>query len=88
MRKTIEQLADEDEAIENETPQERWKRLMEYRMRRVAERLQLVGNLGGVSYSYTQEQADAVASYLQGELDMVKAELNRRFKTARQAPTL
>lgn len=48
----------------NESKQDRFKRVITPRMKRVLKALKMVGNCGGVNYNYTEEQVKKIENTL------------------------
>ena len=64
--------------IENETKEERFKRIATLRTRRALDNLRLLGNCANTgSYSYTQEEVNKIFSSIEKELRRVKSLFNK-----------
>lgn len=58
-----------DEHVENETPNDRFKRLANFRVMKAVQRIRMIRNLAGPNYTYTEEQAHAILDALRAEVD-------------------
>ncbi len=70
-------MDDEKEEVQGETKEQRFQRLATKRTQAALEKIRLLGNLSGSSYSYTLEQADRILGALRAEVDAVEAKFNR-----------
>ena len=70
-------MDDEKEAVPGETKEQRFQRLATKRTQAALQKIRLLGNLSGSSYSYTLEQAQKILDALRAEVDAVEAKLNR-----------
>ena len=70
-------MDDEKEEVQGETKEQRFQRLATKRTQAALQKIRLLGNLSGSSYSYTLEQADRILGALRAEVDAVEAKFNR-----------
>jgi hypothetical protein len=70
-------MDDEQEAVQGETKEQRFQRLATKRTQAALQKIRLLGNLSGSSYSYTLEQAEKIVNALRLAVDAVEAKFNR-----------
>ena len=64
--------------VENETKEEKFKRIATARTKRILNDLRLLGNCANTSiYSYTEEDVNKIFSAIEKELKRVKALFNK-----------
>ena len=67
--------------LNNETPEERFKRIAELRTNAVLDRLRILGNLSNRQmYSYSEEDIDKIFSAITKQLREVRAKFSSRKK--------
>ncbi|MCD6452940.1 MAG: hypothetical protein J7K77_01460 [Dehalococcoidales bacterium] len=65
--------------LNNETPEERFKRIAELRTNAVLDRLRILGNLSNRQmYSYSEEDIDKIFSAITKQIKEVRAKFNSR----------
>ena len=70
-------MDDEKEAVPGETKEQRFQRLATKRTQAALQKIRLLGNLSGSSYSYTLEQAEKIVNALRLAVSAVEAKFNR-----------
>lgn len=57
-----------------ETPEQRFKRIAEYRVKRILNAIRILSNCGNKRvYSYTQEQVEKIFAILQKQLEIARS---------------
>lgn len=67
---------------ENETKEEKFKRLANARTNEVLKKINILGNLGSPQYSYTQEQVDKIFSAINSALELTKEKFENPGKNS------
>jgi len=63
----------------NETPEQKFKRIAEIRTNAVLDRIRILGNLSNKQmYSYTEEDIDKIFSAINNRLKEIKTKFNSR----------
>ena len=67
------------EKVNNETPEQRFKRIAEVRTNAVLERIRILGNLSNRQmYGYTEEGINKIFSAINKQIKEVRAKFNSR----------
>ena len=66
-----------EQTVQGETKEQRFQRLATKRTQAALQKIRLLGNLTGSSYSYTPEQAAKIISALRAAVSAVEAKFNR-----------
>ena len=66
-----------EQTVQGETKEQRFQRLATKRTQAALQKIRLLGNLTGSSYSYTSEQAAKIISALRAAVSAVEAKFNR-----------
>ena len=70
-------MDEEQEEVQGETKEQRFHRLATKRTEAALQKIRLLENLSGSSYSYTLEQADRIVGALRAAVDAVETKFNR-----------
>lgn len=64
---------------EKESPEEKFSRLAPKRTDTAVKKIQIIGNLAGSGYRYSEEQAQEIISQLRQAVDEVEGKFNKRL---------